>query len=133
MTPRPPHLFRSDTLPPVDAAASIDRLQVQEVARGDHRQVDLHAGLDAVTVLGVRTEAGEGRAGKDVAGRDGGANRRDLVDYTRQLCRTPRLIDPNRRDDVGHRVALLLADESAVDRQPGDRIEDLDRGRSGGE
>src|SRR5215203_5684671 len=66
----------------VGAAASIDRLQIQEVARGDHRQVDLHAGLDAVTVLGVRTEAEEGRAGKGVAGRDGGAERRDLVNDT---------------------------------------------------
>src|SRR5215217_8068666 len=110
----------------VETAASIGRLQVQEVARGDHRQVDLHAGLDAVTVLGVRTEAGEVRAGKEVAGRDRVADHRDLVDETGELCRTPRLIDPNRRDDVGHRVALPLADEGAVDRQPGDRVEDLD-------
>ena len=64
---------------------------------------------------------------KSVAGRDRGADRLDLVDDPGHLRRNPRLIDPNRRDDVGHRVALPLADEGAVDRQPGDRVEDLDR------
>src|SRR5690606_16493826 len=73
------------------SAVGVGGLQPQGVASSEHRQVKLQASLDGIAVLGVDEGA------VDVTGK-----RVELLHGTRQLSRTPALVDADVRHDARH-------------------------------